>query len=125
MKETYDHTRQRQRIADHQDPYFALKHADAKAQVNNFDTDLSEALRDTDFHTKDITESNLSKLAQPQLEGRLNYYEREYLFERNPQIRTECKREIERTRTEIRRRKFVARTEAERLFRELQSKIEV
>lgn len=87
------------------------------SENENFDTDLAKTIsRDGTFLTREVTHSDLTKLAHTQLTGRLQYYEREYLFERNSQIATEYKHEIDRTRAELERRKLVSRIEADRLF---------
>ena len=116
MKRTQYSERQRRKDPDNQDSQYAIKHAEAVTRARNFDTDLSDTVSLDGFHTEEVTESDLSNYHQKQLEARLNYYEREYLFERNPQIRAECKREVDRTRTELNRRKFAARAEAEQVF---------
>lgn len=103
---------------DKQSQTLVIKHAERQTETSNFDTDLSDAISREGFLPAEVTKSDLSKLPQHQLEARLNYYEREHLFERNPTIRAECKREIERTRDELARRKIIARAEAEQVFRE-------
>ena len=70
------------------------------------------------FLPNDVVRYDLSKTSTHQLEGRLNYYEREALFERNPRTRRECQHEIERTRKELERRKLAIRAEAEQIFRD-------
>lgn len=117
---TYGHNRQLDRLRDNAktkaNPRFEIRHADTKLGVNNLDTDLSDAVSLEGFHTEEVTEADLSNYHTKQLEARLNYYEREYIFERNPQIRAECKREVDRTRNELARRKAVTRAEAEQMF---------
>lgn len=65
---------------------------------------------------EDVTQNDLTKMALPQLEGRLAYYDREATFERNPHARIRFKAEAQRTRIEINRRKMYQRAEAERVF---------
>lgn len=66
--------------------------------------------------TEDVTQADLTKYTDAQIEGRLNYYLRQYTFERSFQGRREFKQEIQRTKVELNRRKLYTRTEADRVF---------
>lgn len=66
----------------------------------------------------EVTSSPLAKFTDEALEGRLRHYEREAIFERNVKTREAWKREVERTQAEINRRKFIARQQAERAFKQ-------
>lgn len=56
------------------------------------------------FLTSDVRFSDLRKMNDANLAGRLAYYERDYTFELNKKKREEFYREVVRTRIEIRRR---------------------
>jgi hypothetical protein len=72
---------------------------------------------DHDPLTRDVSQADLSKYPDHELDGRLVYYEREHLFERDARLRAAFRKEIDRTRIEINRRKMYAREEAERVFK--------
>jgi hypothetical protein len=59
---------------------------------------------DRHFLTADVRFSDLRKMNDANLAGRLAYYEREYTFETNKRRREEFYREVVRTRIELRRR---------------------
>jgi hypothetical protein len=65
-----------------------------------------------------VVHADLTKYTDKALEGRLAYYEREHLFERDPSLRADLKIEVEKTRAEIRRRQLMRFAEAERAFTE-------
>lgn len=65
----------------------------------------------------EVTSSPLAKFTDEALEGRLRHYEREAIFERSAKTREVWKREVERTQAEINRRKFIARQQAEAVFK--------
>lgn len=96
--------------------YITPEEAHEFVEADNFDAVLDRTLRGARFLTEDVTQSDLSKYALPQLEARLIQYERDYTFERHPKRRTEYKAEVDRTRIEINRRRMYSRTEAERVF---------
>jgi hypothetical protein len=68
--------------------------------------DEEDALGATDkFHLLDeVRFSDLRKMNDANLQGRLDYYLREYTFEMNPRHRREFHREVVRTKIELRRR---------------------
>lgn len=84
--------------------------------IVTFDTALDRAVRRGGFLTTDVTQSDLTKMNDANLAGRLAYYERSYTFERNGRIQAEYRNEVERTRIEINRRKMYATAEADRVF---------
>lgn len=66
--------------------------------------------------TEDVTQADLTKYTDEQLEGRFNYYTRQYTFEQGKKARKAFKQEIQRTKIEIARRKIYHRAEADRVF---------
>jgi hypothetical protein len=73
-----------------------------------------EALGGTDcfFLLDEVRFSDLRKMNDANLAGRLAYYERDYTFELNPRKRREFHREVVRTQIEIRRRVLERRADA-------------
>lgn len=57
------------------------------------------------FEVGELSAGHLPKMSDAALEGRLVQYERDYAFERDPQLRGEFKTEVARTKAEIKRRK--------------------
>jgi hypothetical protein len=70
----------------------------------------------TELLTEDVTQADLTKYADHQLEGRRAYYEREALFERDYPTREALKGELHRTNLELDRRRAMRMAEAERVF---------
>jgi hypothetical protein len=66
----------------------------------------------THFLVDEVRFSDLRKMNDANLAGRLAYYEREYTFELNKKKRAEFYREVIRTKIELRRRVLVKREEA-------------
>lgn len=64
---------------------------------------------DSHFLLNEVRFSDLRRMNDANLQGRLDYYLKEYIFELNPRKRTEFYREVIRTRIEIRRRVVEAR----------------
>ena len=64
----------------------------------------------------EVRTAYLRNYPDAQLAGRLAYFEREAIFERNPVTRKQFRQEAQRTQTEINRRKMYLRAEAERVF---------
>ena len=81
-------------------------------------TPLQKLRDESPLRPEDDVYQDLSKTTTHQLEGRLNYYEREALFERSPRSRRRYQEEVTRTRRELERRKSAARAEAEQFFRD-------
>lgn len=67
---------------------------------------------DKQFLLDEVRFSNLRKMNDANLAGRLAYYEREYTFELNPKKRREFHREVVRTKIETRRRTLERREAA-------------
>lgn len=68
---------------------------------------------DNHFHLlDDVRFSDLRKMNDANLAGRLVYYEREFTFEMNPRNRREYHREVVRTKVEQRRRVLEKRRDA-------------
>jgi len=86
------------------------------ADVPTFDAEVNNALKGGKFLPDAVTQSDLTKMDAKQLDGRLEYYEQQYTFERSKKLAAEYSQEVERTRIEINRRKLYARKEAERVF---------
>lgn len=87
------------------------------------DEDIANKLKDPDsavrrgLHlTHDVTQSDLKKYPDHQLASRLNYYERQAVFENSPKLRKQFQAEVQRTRIEINRRRMYLRKEADRVF---------
>jgi hypothetical protein len=77
---------------------------DLLKKLDDADT-LDKALGlDQQFLLDEVRFSNLRKMNDANLAGRLAYYERDYTFEMNPRKRREFHREVVRTKIEIRRR---------------------
>lgn len=70
----------------------------------------------TDALPEEVTQAYLAIYTDDQLEGRRDHYEREALFERDPETRDALKGEVERTEGELSRRKNFLREEANRAF---------
>ena len=86
------------------------------SDVFNLWADPDAVVRREKFLTEDVTQADLSKYPQHQLEGRYTYYERQYTFERNEKIREQFHVEMIRTEIELARRRIYTRKEAERVF---------
>lgn len=80
--------------------------------ASDFDAIVADILQGEPFLPSEVRTAQLEKYPQHQLESRLTYYEREYTFERSPKIRLENKRELLRTRLELKRRQFLAQQQA-------------
>ena len=64
----------------------------------------------------EVRTNDLSKMSEPQLEGRLRFYEREAIFERDDKIRAENRAEMQRTKSALDIRKGYRLREANRVF---------
>lgn len=76
--------------------------------------DEQDTLTDDNKHflLPEVRFSDLRKMSDASLAGRLAYYERDYTFELNTRKREEFYREVIRTKIELRRRALEKRTEA-------------
>lgn len=72
--------------------------------------DQDSISNETHFLVDEVRFSNLRKMNDANLAGRLDYYEREYTFELNKRKREEFYREVVRTKIELRRRVLDKRT---------------
>jgi hypothetical protein len=85
-------------------------------EADNFDAQLEKRAKRGRFLPDEVVQADLTKYTLKALEGRLAYYTKEALFERNGRIAAENRNEAERTKTEIDRRKIYERAEANRVF---------
>lgn len=80
-------------------------------------TQVIESAPSPDILPIEVTQAYLPQYDEDQLEGRLTHYEREALFERDTDTRAALKIEVERTESELRRRRMYRRAEADRVFK--------
>lgn len=89
---------------------------DTREDQTAFEAMVAELLKGEPFLPEEVRCADLAKYPEHQLEGRLAFYEREAVFEPNPKIRVESKKEVLRTKIELNRRKMYQRKEADRVF---------
>ena len=73
---------------------------------------VDEVLGERPLLVRDVVDAKLRKLSDPQLRGRLAWYERDFLSPHSPARLAEIKRERDRTRKELKRRERAGKLSA-------------